>query len=196
MVSVTAAACVLCGCGNAVKEGVQLLEEGKAEEAVSAFEQVISDKGSSAIQVAEAYRGLGMCYYELEQYDQAQDYLKKAVDAGGEETAVLYNLIAVSAMRQEDYNAAVSAFEKGIELQETKKQTGDEDSPGKAGGSGESETNGADYTQMVREMYYNRVACYEKLYDWEQAYSAAKEYLEKYPDDESMRHEAEFLETR
>lgn len=196
MLSVTAAVCVLGGCGNGVKEGAQLLEEGKVEEAVSAFEQVISDKGSSEIQLAETYRGLGMCYYELEQYDQAQDYLTKAVDAGGEETAILCNLIGVSAMQQEDYTAAVSAFEKGIELQETKRQTGNDDGSGKTGGDSESGTNEADYAEMIREMYYNRVACYEKLYDWEQAYSAAKEYLEKYPDDEQMRHEAEFLETR
>ena len=181
---------VLCGCGNDVKSGAKLLEEGNVEEAVSAFEQVISDKKSSQLQLAEAYRGLGMCFYELQQYDQAQDNLQKAVETGGEETPVLYHLIGVSAMHQGDFSAALSAFEKGIGLSET------EETNGRKSGSGQDETGSAEYSEMIREMYYNRVACHEKLYDWEQAYAAAKEYLEKYPDDETMQHEAEFLETR
>ena len=53
-----------------------------------------------------------------------------------------------------------------------------------------------DYSEVIREMRYNRIVCHEKMYDWQQAYLAATEYLEHYPDDERVRHEAEFLETR
>lgn len=181
------AAFLLYGCGNNVKKGAQLLDEGEVEEAVSAFEQVLEDKGSSDLQMAEAYRGLGMCYYELKQFDKAQESLEKAVDAGGEETKVLYHLIGVCAMQQEDYAAALSAFEKGISLPDEQNKSEKQD-------LSEEELTGQE--EMIREMYFNRVVCYEKLYDWQQAYAAATEYLEHYPDDEQMQHEAEFLETR
>lgn len=177
VLAVSMAVCVLAGCGNAVKEGAQLLEEGKVEEAAAAFEQVLDDKKSSDAQIIEAYRGLGMCYYEQEQYEQAQEYLQKAIDAGGKKTVVLCNLLGVCAMQQEDYAFAVSQFEEGLALAETDDGAETED-------------------EMLREMRYNCVVCYEKLAEWADAYLEAQEYLEKYPDDEQMQHEAEFLETR
>ena len=49
---------------------------------------------------------------------------------------------------------------------------------------------------MIREMKYNEIICYEKLADWENARQKAEEYLGEYPDDEAVQKEAEFLETR
>ena len=181
--------CLLCGCANKVEEGADLLEKKDFEGAVKVFEQVLSDGKSSSVQEAEAYRGLGMAYFELGQYDKVGECLEKAVEAGGWKTPALYNLIGVSAMRQGDYTAALAAFEEGVAL------------PADGGSEQgafpwQEEKVAADYSEVMREMRYNRIVCHEKMYDWQQAYLAATEYLEYYPDDEAVRHEAEFLETR
>lgn len=182
--------CLLCGCSNKVEEGAELLEKKDFEGAVQVFEQVLEEGKSTSVQKAEAYRGLGMAYYELGQYDKVREYLEKAVEAGGEATPALYNMIGVSAMRQEDYTAALSAFEEGIKLPEV----GALEEQGTFPWQKEKVT--VDYSEVIREMRYNRIVCHEKLYDWQQAYLAAKEYLEYYPDDARVAHEAEFLETR
>ena len=65
--------------------------------------------------------------------------------------------------------------------------------------SGEEEKNsenGKDSAEMIQEMRYNEVVCYEKLADWENAKQKASEYLIEYPEDTAMEREAEFLETR
>ncbi len=183
--------CLLCGCaGNKVGEGTKLLEKKDFEGAIEVFEQVLAEKKSTDVQKAEAYRGLGMAYYELEQYDKAEESLSKALEAGGEATPALYNLIGISAMRQGDYEAALAAFEEGIKLPESGER--------KEQGTffWQEERHAVDYSEVIREMCYNRIVCYEKIVDWQQAYQAATEYLDKYPDDADVAHEAEFLETR
>ena len=45
-------------------------------------------------------------------------------------------------------------------------------------------------------MKYNEIICYEKQADWENAKGKVTEYLDAYPDDETVQKEAEFLETR
>ena len=63
--------------------------------------------------------------------------------------------------------------------------------------SGEEEKNsenGKDSAEMIQEMRYNEVVCYEKLADWENAKQKASEYLIEYPEDTAMEREAEFLE--
>ncbi len=180
---------VLCGCSNKVEEGADLLEKKDFEGAVEVFEQVLSDEKSTSVQEAEALRGLGMAYYELGQYDKVGEFLEKAVEAGGQKTPSLYNLIGVSAMRQGDYTEALAAFEEGLGL-----STDGWMEQGAFFWQEEKVT--VDYSEVIREMRYNRIVCHEKMYDWQQAYLAATEYLEHYPDDERVRHEAEFLETR
>ena len=178
------ALCFLSGCSNAVKDGAKLLEEGNYEEAVTMFEQVTADEDASSAQLAEAYRGLGLASYELKQYDRVAGYMEKALEAGGEETPTLYNLTGISAMRQEEYETALDAFEKGIGLYELKD---------KSGTDWQKKSSETDYQEVLREMKFNRIICYEKLYNWEQAKNAVEEYLEEYPDDEAAQHEAAFL---
>ena len=61
-------------------------------------------------------------------------------------------------------------------------------------GSKEEET--ADYSEVIREMKFNRVVCLEKKLDWENAKAAMAEYASLYPDDANAQKEAEFLSTR
>lgn len=174
--------------GKDVKEGTKLLEQGKYQEAADVFDTYLKEHtGADEEDVfyqAEASRGLGMAYYELKQYDKAIESLKKAADLGGEMTPALYNLIGISAMNLEDYDSALTAFEKGCQLPTTSVYT---DSDGK-----EQE---ADYTAVIQEMQFNRIVCFEKKSDWESAKTEMETYLTLYPDDEAAKKEAEFLES-
>ncbi|CUX45182.1 tetratricopeptide repeat protein [Clostridium sp. C105KSO13] len=168
---------LLTGCQNAIKEGTGQLKEGKYEEAVSTFKKAADEKKDTA----EAYRGLGMAYYEQQDYQSAKDAFLQVIDNGGESTPVLYNLIGVCSIHLEDYQGALDAFSKGIHLTE------------KNGGRGTKEQ---DYADTVREMKFNEIVCYEKLLDWENAKKKAVEYVGDYPKDKDAQKEAVFLNTR
>ena len=60
LLALTVSACLLTGCTNALKDGTGYLEDGNYKEAVTAFQKAV-DEGKKT---AEAYRGLGMAYYE------------------------------------------------------------------------------------------------------------------------------------
>ncbi|HIV95944.1 MAG TPA: tetratricopeptide repeat protein, partial [Candidatus Sellimonas avistercoris] len=76
------AACLLfftmTGCATQIDKGKSLLEEGKYEEASEAFEKASKDSDMEQ----EAYRGLGISYYELEQYDKAVSAFESALEKG------------------------------------------------------------------------------------------------------------------
>ena len=128
---------------------------------------------------------MGMVCYALEDYEGTRQNLQKALDEGGLETPIIYNLIGVSSMKLEDYDTALAAFDKGTGLPE---------SGVVSRGSKEEET--ADYSEVIREMKFNRVVCLEKKLDWENAKAAMAEYASLYPDDANAQKEAEFLSTR
>lgn len=177
--------CAMTGCANRIKEGTELLESGNAKEARTVFEQAVEEAEKEGEDVSEGYRGLGMACYAQEDYESARTNLQKALDAGGVETPAVYNLIGVCSMRLEDYDAALTAFERGITLPESMTISG---------GSKEEQT--ADYQAAIQEMMLNRVVCYEKKLDWENAKAAMSEYVLLYPEDEKAQREAEFLQTR
>ncbi|MDE7066873.1 MAG: hypothetical protein K2O83_04225, partial [Schaedlerella arabinosiphila] len=91
----------------------------------------------------------------------------------------------VRCMTLADYDSALAAFDKGTGLPE---------SGVVSRGSKEEET--ADYSEVIREMKFNRVVCLEKKLDWENAKAAMAEYASLYPDDANAQKEAEFLSTR
>ena len=64
---------ILTGCATQIEKGTSLLEEKKYEEAAEAFEKA-SKKSSME---KEAYRGLGISYYELKQFDRAKKRLRR-----------------------------------------------------------------------------------------------------------------------
>lgn len=171
------AALLLTGCQNAVKEGTKQLEEGDYKKAAATFKKTIEKEKD----VTEAYRGLGMAYYEQQDYQSAKDAFLQAADNQGDATPVLYNLLGVCSMHLEDYPSALEAFSKGIAL------SGEMNDPG-----GKKQ----DYADTVREMKFNEIVCYEKLLDWENAGKKAAEYVKDYPDDKEAQKEAEFLSTR
>ena len=111
LLALTVSACLLTGCTNALKDGTGYLEDGNYKEAVTAFQKAV-DEGKKT---AEAYRGLGMAYYEQEDYASAKDAFEKALAAGGEKNQVIYNLLGICGMKLNDYNYALEQFNQGIQ---------------------------------------------------------------------------------
>ncbi|MBO5460221.1 MAG: hypothetical protein J5983_00290 [Ruminococcus sp.] len=188
-----------------IEEAYVLMEQKEYAAASQQFEAAIDQAEETAAKepneereryvLTEAYRGLGMISYEVDDYQMCREYLQKALDEGAEATPVMYNLIGISSMRQEDYEGALSAFEQGTALQAEENQTGTEDTATEDSG----ETAAAepeDYSEVYREMRYNTIICYEKLLDWEGAKFEAEEYLALYPEDEDIQKEYTFLKSR
>lgn len=181
-----AAVCLITSCAaNHVKDGTELLEQGDFQKAVTAFEQAAKDAEKKGERAPEAYRGIGLANYAQEDYEGARENLQKALDEGGTETPVIYNLIGVCSMKLDDYDSALTAFEQGIGFPESGVVS-----------KGTKEEQTVDYSEVIREMKFNRVICYEKKLDWENAKAAMAEYASQYPDDAAAQKEAEFLSTR
>lgn len=167
----------LTGCQkNYIKEGTDHLEKQQYGEAEKSFKQAAEKKQDAA----EAYRGLGMAYYEQKDYKNAQKAIQKVLDNKGEADPVLYNLLGVCALQMDDPHKALTAFQEGLALEEDK--------------NGKSVDK--QYAALVQEMRYNEIVCYEKLHDWDKAKTKALEYIKQYPDDKDAKKEAQFLSTR
>lgn len=155
------------GCVSSVEEGSSLLEERKYAEAQKKFQASV-DEGK---ELAEAYRGLGICYWEQENYEEALAAFEQALNEGAEPTATLYNLAGISALKMGDAGHALFYFEEGQAFE------------------GASE-------ELLQEMAFNVIVCYEELDEYELAKEKLDEYLLKYPDDEKAVKEQEFLSTQ
>lgn len=159
--------CMFTGCARPTEDGLKLLQEQKYEEAAEKFRQSIEkDKD-----LAEAYRGLGLAYWELEDYENAKDAFENALEQGAEATGTIYNFLGICEMKAENMEEALSYFRLGIASE------------------GNSE-------ELQREMEMNEIVVCEELGDWELAKSKLAEYTVKYPNDEKAAKESEFLETR
>ncbi len=162
---------VLCltfaGCTSAVQKGTDYLQEKQYEKAEEEFQKAV-DKNKNA---GEAYRGLGLCYWEQEDYEKAQTAFGKALDNGSEETATIYNMLGICALKLNHPEKAVYYFENGQNLK----------------GSGQ---------ELAKEMAFNLVVAYEKTGDYQTAKEKLAVYLQANPDDEKALKEQEFLDTQ
>lgn len=163
------------GCTTPQEMGVQALKEGNYEEAEVHFKELT---GSGDEQAAEGYRGLGMVYYEEEDYQGALEAFQKAEESGVQADVQMYNLMAVCAMQTEQYGPALEYIRSGLALAEA--------------GTDDKQPS----EELIREMKFNEIICCEHQADWESAKQKITEYLEEYPDDEDAQREAEFLATR
>ena len=160
-------ALTMAGCSTQIEKGTSLLKEEKYEEAAEVFEKA---SGKSSME-REAYRGLGISYFELGQYDKAASAFETALEKGVKKTPELYNLLGISYMKIGQYDKAAVSFENGSQMD----------------GAGD---------QLKREMAYNEIFVLEKAGDYTKAKERADAYLQTWPDDEDVKKEAEFLETQ
>ena len=180
-----------------IQGGFESMEKEKYEDAQKKFQFVIEKEAkikkdskkvktvAGSSMTSEAYRGLGLIAFEQEAYEEACTQLEKALETGVEETPILYNLLGISYMKLEQYEEALDAFEKGIALpdKETLKNQ-------------KKKEQVVDYGRTMQEMKYNRIICLEKTLNWSQARVEMEAYTTEYPEDISVKKEAEFLATR
>lgn len=164
--------CVICvflltGCTGKIDKGIKHLEKKEYKEAVESFDKAI-DAGE---QVTEAYHGQGIAYWEMKKYDKAKKAMVNYLKNNGKPTATVYQILGDSEMQLENYEEAILYYLKGMSC------------------AGLNE-------KQLQEMSYNEIIAYEKLHDWNSAKAKISAYVEKYPDDEEAKKEAEFLETR
>ena len=158
---------LLSGCAGNIKDGVSLLEDGKYEKAVEAFKKDIDKKRN----LDEAYRGLGIAYFELEEYESSVESLELARKHEAEETAVFCSILGAGYLETEEYEKALDAYERALACEDLTEE-------------------------LEREIQFNLIAVYESMANWDAAKKQMDKYVEKYPDDTRVEKEAEFLETR
>lgn len=164
---VLGSAIFLMGCATQLRDGVKLLEEGKYEEAISNFEVQLKENR----RLDEAYRGLGIAYYELGDYEAAIESLEAALENKAKESVVLYNLLGASYLKMERYEDALKFFQEALKMD--------------------------DCTQELKqEMLFNEIAIYQHLGEWDIVKEKVESYMEAYPDDTRMEKTIDFLETR
>ena len=147
---------MLAGCGqNVYKKGVESLENKDYEAAQENFRKAVEEKKN----VADSYRGLGIAYYEQEKYKDALAAFENAVSAGTKETGTICNMMAVCKMQTENYEDAISYYEKALDHSDCS-------------------------DDMKQEIQFNVIVCYEKLEDWDNAKAKLEDYVTAYPDDE------------
>lgn len=161
------AAGLVVGCSSNLKDGLTYLEEEKYTEAVSCFEEEIEQEKN----LEEAYRGLGIAYYELGEYASAVTALENALANEAEETASIYQLLAVSSLQQDHYEEALTFYANALSMEDCTEE-------------------------MKQEILFNEIAIYQLLSDWDTLQKKVDAYVAAYPDDSRMDKTAEFLETR
>ncbi len=116
-----------------------------------------------------------------EDIDKAISLYKSIADE--DITPELCNEIGMSYYKNNDYDAALEEFEKGIALAaDGSTERGIEDS--------------TDATAVYKSLSFNRACCYEQKAEYSKALELFNEYVESFGEDEAARHEIEFLKTR
>ena len=104
-----------------------------------------------------------------------EGYENKLVDVSSdfylltEEDASLYNQLGLCKIQMEEYEEALEAFQKGMEV---------------------------DNCPCMQSLKFNEIVAYEYLGEFEKAKVLMESYLLTYPDDEEAKREQGFLKTR
>jgi len=111
---------------------------------------------------------LGKTWENLGEYNYAASvYISYLQDQG--ESALIYNQLALCNMQLEDYDAALSALQSGLALEDT---------------------------SLRQTLSFNQIVAYEKKGDFKQAAQLMSQYVKDYPDDTTAVREYEFLRSR
>lgn len=158
---------VLTGCANNIESGLEALEVEDYDKAVEFFQDEIGRKKN----LDEAYRGLGIAYFELEEYEDAIEAFELAVKNETEETVTLYGMMGACYVETGEYEKALDIYTKALSMETITEE-------------------------LEQEIQYNLIAVYENMADWDAAKEQMESYREAYPDDSRVEKESDFLETR
>lgn len=142
--------------------GQVLVLLGRQEEAVELFQKA-ADKGCM-----EASFMLAKCYEDMGKYSDAEMIYQRLL-AKENESATIYNQLAICKMKQGDYEKALTMIAQGISMEDA---------------------------EALPDLYWNEAMVYEEQRDYIQAYDKVKEYGERFAFDEDAKKEMEFLRTR
>ncbi|MCD7836435.1 MAG: tetratricopeptide repeat protein [Lachnospiraceae bacterium] len=135
---------------------------GQYQEAALLLEESREDGGAeSTLFLGRAYEAIGEYNYATNVYSS---YIAK--DAGNAE---IYNQLGLCNMSKQDYQAALEAFQAGMQI----------------------EDNG-----MMQTLAFNEIMAYEYLGEYQKAAVLINNYMATYPDDDVAAREQEFLSTR
>ena len=142
------------------QKGMMYYFMGEYEEA----RQILEKEKSSGKQ---AVTYLGMTYEKLGDYNYACSLYSNYLLT--EEDASLYNQLGLCRIRMEEYEAALEAFQKGMEVENC---------------------------SCMQSLKFNEIVAYEYLGEFDKAKVLMETYLLTYPDDADAKREQGFLETR
>lgn len=175
-----------------------LVNQGKNAEASEVLNSALAIK----VKTNEDKYNLGKIYYLQGKYDEAVKELEGAIENGFNGA---YYYMGTIKFEKENYKEAVSDFKKYIENEQNIKsgivysqisealiKCNQYDEALKYINDGIKLNDSA----VIKQLKYNEILVYESLLDFSNAYKKASEYIKNYPDDEDMKREYEFLQTR
>ena len=177
------------GCSGStayLKDGAKALEKGKYSEAVDCFDKMIeiesekepeSEKKNKiwSNNMSEAYKGLGIAYFETKDYEKALEAYLESIKLEGEKSASMYRNIAVCAKETGNTTMAEEYAKKGVELLNDSKE---------------------ENTELKKDMYIILIESFEADGNYKEALNWAYEYDEAFPGDKDIEKEIKFLKTR
>lgn len=126
------------------------------------------EKANSASGTADVVLMLGKTYEALGDYNYASTVYDNYL-AGDPTSPQLYNQLGLCKLSLKEYDAALSAFQSGIAIENN------------------------DYMQTLR---FNEIVTFEYLGEFKKAFVQMETYLKTYPGDAAAEREYEFLKTR
>lgn len=158
---------LLSGCATNIKDGVALLEEGKYEEAQKLFEKDIKKQKH----LDKAYEGMGIACFELGEFERAAENFELALKEEAKDVAIIYSFLGACYIETGEYEKAADFYKKALKEEKIS-------------------------AELKKEIQFNLIAVYENMGDWDAAKKQMDKYVKAYPEDERVKKEAEFLETR
>lgn len=117
----------------------------------------------------EAYYYIGEIYRIQKDYEKAAYYYDIFIDSGEVSSSNVFNQMAICRIKLGDYEAALDYLEQGLAY---------------------------NYAGTLQVLKKNEIIVYEYLGRYDEAKERMAGYLTSYPEDESAKREAEFINTR
>lgn len=150
---------------------------------------------------AEDYCSRGMVYYYMQDYENAQNELEKAIDMESAEARLIMGMVYLAqgdtanarSMYQDYMNTEGCVPAKGyngLALCDISEKSYDSALTNISSGIAEADT------EDLQDLLFNEIVAYEKQLDFTTALTKAQEYVEIFPDDEEAAKELVFLQSR
>lgn len=173
------------------------LEQDLEADGTRYLEQVLDGNAGTAKEHCER----GRIYYYMGDYENAEAELTAAIDSRYREAMLVMGQVDLA---REDVDGARAWFQEYLE-KEKKNTSGGYNGLVLCDLAEENYESALENVQrglaeaqsdQMQELLFNEVVIYEKSLDFQTAQEKADEYLQMFPDDERMRTEKEFLDSR